>query len=97
MDLFTLYKLYLEREKQVYAVYNKMKMDDGSLVTGFAWIPRRSERTVVNVIRELKESNPQNLEMPRLVKLDPKDYMEISPPTLFITNEFTEVFQAVTN
>ena len=27
MDLFTLYKLFLEREKQVCAVLNKMKFD----------------------------------------------------------------------
>ena len=97
MDLFTLYKVYLEREKLVYAVFNKMKIDDGSLVMGFCWIPRRSVGTVVNVIKDLKESNPQNLEMPRLIKLDPADYMEISPPTLFITNEFTEIFQAITD
>ena len=30
--------------------------------------------------------------MPRLLRLDPADYMDISPPTLFVTNEFTEVF-----
>ena len=30
MDLFTLYKLYLEREKIVYAVFNKMKINEGS-------------------------------------------------------------------
>lgn len=35
--------------------------------------------------------------MPRLVKLNPTDYMEISPPTLFITNEFTDVFQMITD
>ena len=97
MDLFTLYKLFLEREKQVCAVLNKMKFEDGQLVIGFCWIPRRNKETVIQTIQELKESNPANLEMPRLVKLDPADYMDISPPTLFVTNEFTEVFQAITD
>jgi len=97
MDLFPLYKLYLEREKRIYTTYNKMKIDDGPLILGFCWIPTRSYTQVMSVLRELKESNPINLDMPRLVRLDPKDYMEISPPTLFLTNEFTEVYQMITD
>ena len=97
MDLFPLYKLYLEREKQIYVTFNKMKIDDGPLVLGFCWIPARNHKHCMNVMRELKESNPVNLDMPRLVKLHPRDYMDISPPTLFLTNEFTEVYQMITD
>jgi len=97
MDLFTLYKVFLEREKLVYSTFNKMKIDGGPLVTGFAWIPSRSVNTVMATITDLKDSNPQNLDAPRLVKLNPSDYMDISPPTLFLTNEFTGVFQMITD
>ena len=51
----------------------------------------------MRTLTDLKESNPANLEMPRVVKLDPADYMEISPPALFVTNEFTEPFQMITD
>ena len=53
--------------------------------------------TVMQTLTDLKESNPANLEMPRVILLDPADYMEISPPTLFVTNEFTEPFQMITD
>ena len=34
--------------------------------------------------------------MPRLFKLDPKDYRtDISPPTYIMTNEFTSSFQVI--
>jgi len=74
-----------------------MKFEDGQLVQGFCWIPRRNKGTVMRTLTDLKESNPANLEMPRVVKLDPADYMEITPPTLFVTNEFTEPFQMITD
>ena len=74
-----------------------MKIDGGSLVTGFAWIPARSIQSVYETLTNLKDSNPVNLDLPRLVKLSPDDYMDISPPTLFLTNEFTGVFQMITN
>ena len=51
----------------------------------------------MQTLTDLKESNPANLEMPRVTLLDPADYMEISPPTLFVTNEFTEPFQMITD
>jgi V-type H+-transporting ATPase subunit a len=34
--------------------------------------------------------------MPDLIRLDPADYMDIAPPTQFLTNEFTYVFQQIT-
>ena len=47
-------------------------------------------------LREVHEEDPSNLEMPRLFKLDPKDYrQDISPPTYIMTNEFTWTFQMI--
>jgi len=59
LDLFPLYQVFLEREKRVYTTFNKMKIDDGSsLVTGFAWIPRRSIKEVTETLTTLKDSDP---------------------------------------
>lgn len=44
----------------------------------------------------MKEANHE-VEMPRMIKMEPFEYPDISPPTLISTNEFTEVFQEITD
>lgn len=50
------------------------------------------------VLLATHEQDPGNLELPRLCKLQPKDYRaEITPPTYIITNDFTGSFQMIVN
>jgi V-type H+-transporting ATPase subunit a len=64
---------------------------------GFCWIPARDVNGVLMDLQQLKDSDPENIQMPDLVKLSPDDYHDIMPPTVFQTNEFTWIFQQITD
>jgi len=97
LDMFVIQRLFLEREKLVYTTLNKFKRQGGSLLLGFCWIPARDVNGVLMDLQQLKDSDPENIQMPDLVKLHPDDYHDIMPPTVFQTNEFTWIFQQITD
>lgn len=81
----------------VYETLNKFKRQGGSLLLGYCWIPNKDVNGVLMDLQNLKNSDPNNIQMPDLVKIDKDDYHDIQPPTQFQTNEFTWVFQEITN
>jgi hypothetical protein len=93
LDLFVIERLFLERERLVYNTLNKFTRQGGSLLLGFVWIPVRDVNGVLTDLQVLKDSDPDNIQMPDLVRLDPNDYHDIQPPTLFQLNEFTWISQ----
>lgn len=44
---------------------------------GFVWIPVRDVNGVLTDLQALKDSDPDNIQMPDLVRLDPNDYHDI--------------------
>ena len=94
--MFVLYQLFVERERMVFLTMNKLRAEAGHLLLGFCWIPSRLAHRAKKTLRDVYEEDSNNLEMPRLFKLNPDDYREeISPPTFIITNEFTWPFQVI--
>jgi V-type H+-transporting ATPase subunit a len=81
----------------VYHTLNKFKRHGGPMLLGFCWIPNRDVNGVLLDLQELKNSDEENIQMPDLVKIDPADYHDIQPPTVFQTNEFTYIFQQITD
>lgn len=77
----------------MYNTLNKFTRQGGSLLLGFVWIPVRDVNGVLTDLQVLKDSDPDNIQMPDLVRLDPNDYHDIQPPTLFQLNEFTWISQ----
>lgn len=92
LDMFVIQRLFLEREKLVFTCMNKFKRQGGSLLLAFCWIPNRDVNGVLMDLQTLKDEDPENIQMPDLVKLSPDDYHDIMPPTVFQTNEFTWIF-----
>ncbi len=83
LDLFVIQRLFLEREKLVYNTLNKFKRYSGSLLLSFCWIPARDVNGVLLDLQQLKDNDPENIQMPDLVRLDPNDYHDIQPPSVF--------------
>ena len=92
IDLFPLYQVLLEQERQVLTALNMLK-PEGNLLFGFCWVPQRDFSKVKAALRNVHNSDPLNYERPRLYKLNADDYRaEITPPTHLPTTEFTWTF-----
>jgi V-type H+-transporting ATPase subunit a len=87
-----LYKLFLNKEKQLFASLNKFKKGD-KLFMGFCWIPKCEQIDTFKLIEGIKEKN-QNIDVPTF-KLVPDH--GIKPPTFFKLNAVTAVYQEIVN
>ena len=61
----------------VYETLNKFKRQGGSLLLGYCWIPNKDVNGVLMDLQNLKNSDPNNIQMPDLVKIDKDDYHDI--------------------
>ena len=87
ISLFELYKLFLNKEKALYASLNKLKKDD-KLYHGYCWIPRTDKIKVDDDLREIRDKNV-NIEIPTFTIVAEHG---VKPPSLFRNNEFTWAF-----
>ena len=96
---YSLYKLFFEQEKMVYTALNKCIVRD-TFVDGQIWIPT-SELPQVNALLQnlfTQNEESQNKQNKSTAYLEDLPIDEDSrPPTLILTNEFTEAFQQVVN
>ena len=96
---YSLYKLFFDQEKMVYTALNKCIVRD-TFVDGQIWIPTSELPQVNALLQNLftqndESQNKQNKSTAYLEDL-PLDEDSI-PPTLILTNEFTDAFQQVVN
>ena len=96
---YSLYKLFFEQEKMVYTALNKCIVRD-TFVDGQIWIPTSELPQVNSLLQNLftqneESQNKQNKSTAYLEDL-PLDEDSV-PPTLILTNEFTDAFQQVVN
>lgn len=92
MSLVEVYKIFLQKEKQLYSTLNKLKKED-KLYLGFCWIPKADRQKILSEIEGLKDKN-RNIEIPTLKIVSEHG---VRPPSLFRMNEFTWVFQEIVN
>jgi V-type H+-transporting ATPase subunit a len=64
ISLVEIYKMFLLKEKILYATLNKLKKED-KLFLGFCWIPRLDRENILREIEGLKDKN-RNIEIPTL-------------------------------
>ncbi len=86
-SLIEIYKLFLQKEKALYASLNKLKKED-KLYLGFCWIPKADVQRVLKEVEDIKEKD-KNIEVPTFKIIQEHG---IRPPSLFRLNEFTSVF-----
>ena len=95
---YSLYKLFFEQEKMVYTTLNKCIVRD-TYVDGQIWIPTNEIPHVNNLLQNMflqtEESNKQSKTSAYLEDIPFDDGAK--PPTLILTNDFTEAFQEVVN
>ena len=82
-----LYKLFLNKEKALYASLNKLKKEE-KLFHGYCWIPRADKPKVDDELREIRDKNV-NVEIPTFNMV--VDH-HVKPPSMFRINAFTWAF-----
>lgn len=87
ISLIEVYKLFLHKEKALYASLNKLKKGD-KLFTGYGWIPKAEFPKVLRDIDNMKEKN-RNVEIPNFNLVAGH---HVKPPSMFRINEFTWAF-----
>ena len=96
---YSLYKLFFEQEKMIYLALNKCIVRD-TFIDGQLWIPK-DELPQVNALLQnlfVQNDEKQNKENKTTAYLEDIPLDEnTNPPTLIITNEFTDAFQQVVN
>ena len=96
---YSLYKLYFDQEKMIYAALNKCIVRD-TFIDGQIWIPH-DELAQVNALLQnmfIQGEEGQNKQNKTSAYLEDIPFDEdIHPPTLIKTNEFTAAFQEVVN
>lgn len=85
------YQWFLVKEKSLYTSLNKLKSGDRLLV-GLFWLPDSKIDELNAKIADIRED--RNISGPQIWK---RTNHEIKPPTYFRLNEFTSVFQDITN
>lgn len=85
--MIELYKLFLNKEKALYATINRMKKED-KLYLGCCWIPRTDKIKLDTKLDEIKDSN-RNVEVPTFTLVADHG---AKPPSMFRINEFTWAF-----
>ena len=95
---YSLYKLFFEQEKMIYSALNKCIVRD-TFIDGHIWIPTddlpQINDLLQNMFGENEEGNKQHKTSAYLEDIPFED--DAKPPTLILTNEFTEAFQEVVN
>ena len=96
---YSLYKLYFDQEKMIYAALNKCIVRD-TFIDGQIWIPH-DELPQVNALLQnmfIQGEEGQNKQNKTSAYLEDIPFDEdVHPPTLIKTNEFTAAFQEVVN
>jgi V-type H+-transporting ATPase subunit a len=85
------YEWYVIKEKSIYTTLNKLKRGD-RLFFGLYWIPNPKIKMVNDEVYKMKEN--RNIHAPQITR---KELHELSPPSYFYLNEFTEPFQEITD
>lgn len=80
-----IYQMFLAQEKALYQNMNMLK-SQSQRFTGFFWAPVESERDIINFICEGSGA-----------EIEPYDDHNIGKPTFFKPNEFSYVFQEITD
>ena len=96
---YSLYKLFFEQEKMIYSALNKCKVRD-TFVDGQIWIPKKELSKVNAILQNLftQTEESQNKQSKTTAYLEDLPFDDDSvPPTLILTNEFTQSFQEVVN
>ena len=96
---YSLYKLFFDQEKMIYLALNKCIVRD-TFVDGQIWIPKNELPQVNALLQNLFVQNDENenKQSKSTAYLEDIPFDEnTKPPTLIMTNEFTEAFQAVVN
>ena len=84
-------KWFIQKEKVLYQTLNKLKYGD-KLLVGLFWTPLAQVQAIREKVDEIKRD--RNVDGPQIYER--KDHGVI-PPSHFQTNEFTFVFQTITN
>ncbi|CAK67980.1 unnamed protein product (macronuclear) [Paramecium tetraurelia] len=85
------YNMYISKEKELYIQLNKLKMQ-GNLFLGELWIPKKDSAQLNEVLLIVKERN-RDIPGCQISQKVP----HTTPPTYFVLNEFTQVFQQIVN
>lgn len=85
------YEWYIVKEKSIYTTLNKCRKGD-RLFFGLYWIPNTKIKKVNDSINIMKED--RNILSPQITR---REIHELSPPSYFYMNEFTEPFQEITD
>ena len=96
---YSLYKLFFDQEKMIYSALNKCIVRD-TFVDGQIWIPKKELPKVNALLQNLFTQNDesQNKQSKTTAYLEDIPFDEDAvPPTLILTNQFTEAFQEVVN
>jgi len=88
-SVIQLYKWFVIKERALYENLNKLKIGTRLLV-GLFWCPASQTRRVSDEIQKIKQD--RNISGPQMWK---REGHGITPPSYFMTNEFTEVFQLI--
>nr|QBH22568.1 V-type proton ATPase subunit a [Philasterides dicentrarchi] len=89
------FRLYTVKEKGLYHTLNLLKTDQ-KIYQGYAWIPKSDVDAANNTLVELGRRNPEVVGGQIKPQKKPSQSIE-KPPTAFKLNEFTSVFQLITN
>ncbi|CAD8116962.1 unnamed protein product [Paramecium sonneborni] len=85
------YNMYISKEKALYMQLNKLKMQ-GNLFLGELWIPKKDSAQLNETLLLVKERN-RDIPGCQISQKVPNT----TPPTYFVLNEFTSVFQQIVN
>ena len=95
---YSLYKLFFDQEKMIYSALNKCIVRD-TFIDGYIWIPTEDlpqiNELLQNMFAQNEEGNKQHKTSAYLEDISFEE--DAKPPTLILTNEFTEAFQEVVN
>lgn len=85
------YEWYVVRERSIYTTLDKLRKGD-RLFFGLYWVPNTKVPRINEEIYKMKEN--RNIHAPQITK---RRIQDLSPPSYFNLNEFTEPFQEITD
>jgi len=89
VSVVQVYKQFLVREKTIYKTLNMFKQCN-SLLVGLVWVPAKYEQDFI----EKKNQMSQSRGLTPIIQIRSADE-ELTKPTYFESNEFSEVFQQI--
>lgn len=90
MSDLEVYKVFLNKEIELYSNLNKFHTED-KFYTGYCWLPAIDSEEIIKDLNNLRNIN---LKAPAITKVDNH---EVKRPTLLRQNEVTFVFQEIVN